>query len=74
VKQVPAPPQLSFDFGQPRGTVSRTQDIPPRTDRAAVPNDVFCVLDISAALRDKQEAHAKLLYRQILDSVKHLGP
>jgi hypothetical protein len=73
VNQVPPPPQLSFNFNLPPVIDARTEEVSPRSVRAAVSIGPSCVLDISPAISRKQEAHTQLLYRQILDSVKHLG-
>jgi len=72
VKQVPAPPQLSLDFNQHRKNDTHSDGISQGLCGAAVSIKSHGVVDLSAALSKKQEAHTKLLYRQILDSVKHL--
>ena len=71
MKQVPAPPQLSLNFDRAEvpctaGGISNTQS---REGRTSAPK----ILDISPALRQKQEAQDRTLYRRILDSIKHLG-
>jgi hypothetical protein len=72
VKQVPAPPQLNFDFDQHRKSDSHSDGISLGTCGAAASIKSYGVIDLAAALSKKQEAHTRLLYRQILDSVKHL--
>jgi hypothetical protein len=80
VKQVPVqPPQLSFNFEQTRSdeSSSQTEHSSSRLWRAAaIPmeaSEQCSVLSLSAVLRKKQESRTLMLYRQILDSVKHIG-
>jgi hypothetical protein len=72
VKQVPVPPQLNFDFNQHRKNDTHSDGVSQGLCGAPASIKSYGVVDLSAALSKKQEAHTKLLYRQILDSVKHL--
>jgi hypothetical protein len=63
-----APPQLSFDF-------MRSPDVAPSAaaTSTAVSGAGARVLDLTTTLRRKQEDYTRMLYRQILDTVKHLS-
>lgn len=65
----PAPPQLSFDFRSRE--VSRV--LSPEAPKSIGHTTSSRVLDLSVSLERKQEAYTRTLYRQILDTVKHLG-
>jgi hypothetical protein len=71
VKLVQTPPQLSFNFDHADSCRRSFDHLDTETvDR--LPSFKFRVVDLSCALSKKQEARVLTLYRQILDSVKHL--
>ena len=66
----PAPPQLSFDFRSRNVSCVLSPEAEARQSVGhALPSKV---LDLSGSLERKQEAYTRTLYRQILDTVKHL--
>ena len=64
----PAPPQLSFDF-RSRNVSCVLSPEARQSVGHVMPSKV---LDLSGSLERKQEAYTRTLYRQILDTVKHL--
>lgn len=72
------PQQLSFNFEEPttrQTVVSLTQAsaVAPKTSLVDVKSSLALVYDFrSAAIKRKESTNASL-YRQILDSVRHIG-
>lgn len=65
-----APPQLSFDFTRSPNADRSTEA--PGNSASSVTAHVSRVIDLSAALRQKQSDYTDSLYQRILDSVRHL--
>ena len=70
--KLPVPAQLSFDFGQPSESYSRNAATAV-AEVCSAPKVSSCVIDLTAALRRRQEDKTRMLYRQILGTVKHFA-